>query len=399
MDNFIFIINILEYIIYLYLAASAAYLLVFSFASLFYKEKVVIKKQNEYRRKYAILIPGYKEDKVIVDAVEKNLKLDYPRELFDIYVLADSFSQETIDALSQLDIIVLEMKFENSTKAKSLNSAVNRLGKEYDNVVIFDADNVAEPRFLQYIDGYFDKDYKAVQGHRMAKNDNTKVAALDGISEEINNSIFRKGHVVLGFSSALIGSGMAFDLQVFKRIFPEVSSVGEDKEFDIKLLQNKVRIAYSENAIVYDEKIANIDALENQRSRWIAAQIDMLTKYYIKGTLAFFKGNIDLVVKTQHQILLPRIMMLGVFFGITFLYAVAYFIPEFGKILQLNIFHYLIAFFALCISLFLGIPRNFLTMDLLKTLFLLPKILFTFFKSFIKSKSAKDKFVHTEHGH
>jgi len=35
------------------------------------------------------------------------------------------------------------------------------------------------------------------------------LALLDGISEEINNNIFRKGHQTLGLSSALIGSGMA----------------------------------------------------------------------------------------------------------------------------------------------------------------------------------------------
>jgi hypothetical protein len=50
----------------------------------------------------------------------------------------------------------------------------------------------------------------AVQGHRTAKNTNNSWAILDAISEEINNNIFRKGHRVLGLSSAIIGSGMAF---------------------------------------------------------------------------------------------------------------------------------------------------------------------------------------------
>jgi hypothetical protein len=58
--------------------------------------------------------------------------------------------------------------------------------------------------------------YDAIQCHRCAKNANNDVAVLDGTSEEINNTIFRKAHNRLGLSSALIGSGMCFKYDLFK---------------------------------------------------------------------------------------------------------------------------------------------------------------------------------------
>jgi cellulose synthase/poly-beta-1,6-N-acetylglucosamine synthase-like glycosyltransferase len=70
--------------------------------------------------------------------------------------------------------------------------------------------------FLQDIADAFDNGMEVVQAHRIAKNTDTSVALLDACSEEINNAIFRKGQVAVGFSANLIGSGMAFKYSWFK---------------------------------------------------------------------------------------------------------------------------------------------------------------------------------------
>ena len=56
--------------------------------------------------------------------------------------------------------------------------------------------------------------YKHIE---LLRTKDTNTAVLDAVSEEINNSIFRKGHTRLGFSSGLSGSGMAFEYDLFKR--------------------------------------------------------------------------------------------------------------------------------------------------------------------------------------
>ena len=64
-------------------------------ASFFYKEKRVI--NSDKKRKILVLIPAYKEDIVIVDVARDALNQDYPRELYDVYVIADQLKKETIE--------------------------------------------------------------------------------------------------------------------------------------------------------------------------------------------------------------------------------------------------------------------------------------------------------------
>lgn len=75
----------------------------------------------------ALLVPAYKEDGIIVSTAKNHLTLDYPKELFDVYIVADSFQPETIAELRSLPIHVLEVSFEKSTKSKALHQAFHRV--------------------------------------------------------------------------------------------------------------------------------------------------------------------------------------------------------------------------------------------------------------------------------
>lgn len=161
----------------------------------------------------------------------------------------------TNERLSRLPIILLKANYEKSSKAKALNFAIDNLDpNKYDIVVILDADNLVEPDFLNEINKTFEAGIKAVQTHRTAKNRNTEIAVLDGISEEVNNSIFRRGHVNLGISSALIGSGMAFDYSWFRNNVKHLHTAGEDKELEVLLLKQRIFIEFLDYVWVYDEK-------------------------------------------------------------------------------------------------------------------------------------------------
>ena len=116
------IIQVAEIIIYLYLGLTAVYLLFFALMGLFTKSPKQM--QTEKIRKIAVLIPGYKEDNVIVDVAQKALIQDYPKEAFEIIIIADSFSTNTVEQLKQLPLRVVEVNFEVSTKAKALNKAM-----------------------------------------------------------------------------------------------------------------------------------------------------------------------------------------------------------------------------------------------------------------------------------
>ena len=167
--------------------------------------------------------------------------------------------------------------------------------------------------FLKKINAAFEHNFIAVQGHRTAKNTNNSWATLDAISEEINNNIFRKGHRVLGLSSAIIGSGMAFKYNYFKSLMSTVTAVGGfDKEIELKMLKEGRKIVYLEDAVVFDEKIQKSEVFGNQRRRWLSAQLHYFRKDFLNALKdLILKGNIDYFDKAIQFIQPPRILLLG----------------------------------------------------------------------------------------
>jgi Glycosyltransferases, probably involved in cell wall biogenesis len=309
MDGLI-VLDIIDSIFFFLMALSVGYLLIFAAASISKRNYSYPIAKKKYR--FAVLFPAYKEDKVIEQAVSSFLKQDYPKENYDVVVISDKMEDITNQQLCQLPIDLLIVDFENSSKAKALNFAMDKLAdREYDMVVILDADNTVQPNFLQQISNAYECGANAIQAHRMAKNLNTSTAILDAVSEEINNSIFRTGHVKLGLSSALIGSGMAFEYKWFRENIKKVSSAGEDKELEMLLLKQRIYIDYMDDLPVYDEKTQKENAFNNQRRRWLSAQFASLWQTLPDLPDAIFTKNIDYCDKIAQWIMLPRVLLIG----------------------------------------------------------------------------------------
>lgn len=124
------------------------YLLFFAVASLFKGKQ----HQNAFsvnHQRIAILIPAYKEDKVIMECVYSCMQQEYPADKYDVVVISDRMEEQTNNKLSALPVKLVEVFFKNSTKAKALNYAMEQIGDAYDIAVVLDADNIIYPDFLQ----------------------------------------------------------------------------------------------------------------------------------------------------------------------------------------------------------------------------------------------------------
>ena len=227
------IIQLIETLLYVYLFFSVGYLVLFAVASLFAVKKDLL--ATDRRHRFLVLIPSYKEDKVIGDTVQAALSQQYPQEYFRVMVISDQMNESTNDHLRSMGAEVLEIHYEESSKALALQSAIRSCQSDApsDYVVILDADNIIASDYLEQVNRYTQQTQcKVLQTHRTAKNLNTSTAILDAAIEEMNNSIFRLGHVQLGFSSALIGSGMVMDYIWFAENIFHTHSAGEDKELE-----------------------------------------------------------------------------------------------------------------------------------------------------------------------
>jgi len=383
----------LELLLLLYFVYVVSYTLIFSVAGIFYKTPARHPSAGSYST-FRVLLPSYKEDSVILDSAKKALEQSYPATHYKVAVIADSLQPSTLAALRQLPIDVVEVHFESSTKVKSLNAALDSLGDDMDYVVILDADNVMASDFLTKINSVVSPSVRVVQGQRKPKNQNNSLALLDGVSEGINNYIYRQGTASLGLSASINGSGIAFDYSVLRKKLSSMSSIGGfDRELEILLLQDGIRVHYHKDAVVFDEKVSQTSTFQNQRKRWIYSQYFYLRKYFFPGVVALGKGDFTFFNSAVlRNIQLPRLINIGL---LTLLTAGLFFVRNY---LFFNYTIWLVLFSLQIFAMLLAIPRELYSSKLAAAVVELPLIFFRMILLLFRLKGANKKFIHTPHG-
>ena len=382
-------IHIIDIVLWGIMALSVVYVAFFALISVYHRKK---KEYSTYQLKqssFLILYPAYQEDAVILHSVRQFLEQNYPKDLFQVAVISDHMKDDTNLQLSQLPITLHILTFDKSSKARALQYAMKHTEKSYDYVVILDADNVVLPDFLEQLNASCQKGYQAIQCHRCAKNSDNNIAVLDGASEEINNTIFRKAHNTVRLSSALIGSGMCFAFEWFKHHVYLLNSAVEDRELESHLLQEKVYIKFEENIHVFDEKVSNRDNFERQRLRWLNGQLQTLLIMLPNIPHAIATGNINYIDKTIQQALIPRSILLVL-------------IPIFSLIMLLLApvwsIKWWALFLVLCISLYIAIPARMRNSTLFGKLTSFPRLALKMLKNLFRLNKNNKDFLHTTHG-
>ena len=393
------VLHSIDITLWIIIAGSVAYVVFFALISLFYEKEDHLAAQaaalSNKQANFLILYPAYKEDLVIINAVENFLLQDYPSTNYTVVVISDHMLPETNEYLRHMPINLLEPVFEKSSKAKAMQYAIEMVesgklkmeGGKFDQVVVLDADNVVRPDFLSQLNVLCTV-YDAIQCHRCAKNADNDVAVLDGASEEINNTIFRKAHNRLGLSSALIGSGMCFKYELFKNNVFQLSTAGEDREMEALLLHQEVFIKYAPEIHVFDEKVSNQDNFQRQRMRWMTAQVQSLISNLPKIPEAIIHGKINFIDKTIQQALIPRSILIVLLSGISIFMSL--FMPTWCE-------KWWILFGLLAIALFIALPQQLRFRSFAKVL-AIPGLVLRMLKNLFHIDRKNTDFIHTQHG-
>ena len=384
-------VHIIDIVLWCIIAFSVGY--IFFYAITYALGQLLIIKREPTsddirQKKYLVIFPAYGEDKVILHTVKSFLLQHYPHDKYSVVVVSDHMLKETNTELSKLPITLLQPQFENSSKAKALQFAIDNIHDNFDNIVILDADNIVQPDFLEKLNEICNQGFSAIQCHRCAKNAENQIAQLDGISEEINNSLFRKGHNNIGLSSALIGSGMCFDYLWFKAHVHLLSTAGEDREIEKMLLIEHIYIKYVEDINVFDEKVGNEDNFQRQRQRWMSAQFNCLLSMMRNLPTSIVHLNVNYIDKTIQQMLIPRSMLL---------------VGTFVWALLMSVFEMSWAYkwwglFALTsLSLWIAIPRKMRNGGLAQLITHLPRLTWRMMSNIRHIDSENREFIHTSH--
>ena len=308
--------NIIFYtdlVLFVFVSMTVLYMGIFALASMFSNRQETPKTRKENR--FIIFIPAYKNGAATERTVLSILGQTYPQRQFDVSVIADGLSEMSKFRLAQQPVTLLTPNFEKHSRAKSLQLAVNNLPhlKIYDIAMVINPGCLVEPDFLEKVnEAYEAAGTKAIQTHCVSQNHDTAPARLSSVFEEINNSIFRRGHVAIGLSAASASSGMAFDFNWFKQNIMEAKTMWDDKELEIKLLRQHIYVDYFDDIMIFDEKTRLAEDFNRQRGRWIKSQFSGIVRNFRYLPGAIINREYDLIDKIIQWSLMPRIIMMGI---------------------------------------------------------------------------------------
>lgn len=260
------------------------YYLVLGFFGFYRKNE---KKDYNPKNRFALLIAAHNEEVVVGSLIESMQKLNYPKELYDIYVIADNCDDKTAEVSREYGVNVCE-RFVADKKGKGyalewMFSKLFKMDKKYDAIAIFDADNLVHKDFLKEMDSKLKQGYKVVQGYIDSKNpDDSWIATAYSIAFWTQNRMFQLARANVGLSNQIGGTGFAIETETLKELGWGATCLTEDLEFTCKFVLNGGKVGWAHDAIIYDEKPLKLAQSWTQRKRWMQGFTDVASRYFFK---------------------------------------------------------------------------------------------------------------------
>lgn len=305
MDDFwIVFLKVIEYICnisFWLVVATLAYNIFLIFSGIPHNKRLdaISRKMIKPKTRFAILISARNEQAVIKYLIRSLKNMDYPADLFDIYVIADNCSDQTgTIARAEGANVFYRNEPQRATKGYALNwfFSINlqQFLRKYDHCLIFDADNLVEPDFLTIMDRHIQSGQTVLVGYRDSKNPTTNAISAANSLFWLNQSRYlHQARTNLGLSlTSVSGTGFCFDLQLIKSTGWQTKSLTEDIEFTMQIILKGQKAVFIRDAIFYDEQTCEYKAMIRQRFRWgvgfvqtMRSEAGNLLKYAFKTNL------------------------------------------------------------------------------------------------------------------
>lgn len=222
--------------------------------------------------RFDVLVPAHDEEEGIAATVESLVRLEYPRDRFRVWVIADNCSDRTAERARVAGAQVLERRDPTRRgKGYALALGFERLLADgfADAVVVVDADTLASPNLLDAFAARLAAGARAVQAdYRVRNPDASWRTRLLAVAFALVNTLRSLGRDRLGCSAGLKGNGMCFAAPVLREVPHDAFSIVEDLEYGIRLGEAGHRVRFAAEAWVLGEMPPGEEASRSQRRRW-----------------------------------------------------------------------------------------------------------------------------------
>ena len=352
-----------------------------------YTKKKLQESTDSFQPDYAVIVTAYEQTNSLPAVVNSLLQMNYSN--FLVYVVADKCDISNLYFHDER-VILLRPEETLGSNTRSHFYAINRFKRTHDYLTIIDSDNLVEKDYLLKLNVFFKQGFSAVQGMRKAKNLNTTYACLDAARDIYYHFYDGKILFSIGSSATLSGSGMAFTVPLYKDCLKhlDITGAGFDKVLQAVIIKKNYRIAFTEEAIVYDEKTSRSDQLVKQRARWINTWF----RYAGFGFSILIKGIKNF---SRNQFLFGLILLRPPLFIFILLSLMCLFINLFVQ--PYISIAWAIAFMIFIIGFFIALLHSKTDKRIYRSLVNIPGFIFLQVISLLKARKANQYSVATKH--
>ena len=278
-ENIKLTMEILNYIILaidIFLLLFLSWFYIIYFINSFRKTKEM--KLCEPKNRFAVLIPARNESDVIRNILNSLKNQNYPKKLFDIYVIVEDILDPTVKILDEyghrFNLVVRDNLDGRRTKGYALDDAyqqIKRNGKKYNAYVIFDADNVVSSNYLLTMNAIKEKGYQIGMGYRNFTNASTNCISMSSaILFSFINAFLNNGKSTYFKKAALTGTGYFIDSKIVDDAGGWIwNGMTEDVELTYYAYKNHIKMKYYPKISYFDEQPTLYKVMHCQHVRWV----------------------------------------------------------------------------------------------------------------------------------
>jgi cellulose synthase/poly-beta-1,6-N-acetylglucosamine synthase-like glycosyltransferase len=277
----IFIIYLIILILDLLSLPYFAYILVTSVAALVRPNaasspKSVRGGQRPQKRRFLVVVPAHDEETTVARTVQSCTAFRYPNSLFEVLVIADNCTDQTVLRAREAGARILE-RFDVTKKSKGhaieyLIRILRETGEfdSLDALVVVDADTTVHPDLLRRFSESLDLNWEWIQCYNCVGNgDQSWRTRMVAYAFGLFNGVLLLGQSALGLSVALRGNGMCLSTSGLRRVPWEARGLVEDLEYSWAVRLAGGRIRFARDVAVYSVMLVEGGKPSvNQRRRW-----------------------------------------------------------------------------------------------------------------------------------
>lgn len=318
------------------MVSSGVYFFIISIVGWNPKNKSVEKTHDPMKR-FALVVAAHNEEKVIKHIIESFISMKYPRELYDIFVIADNCTDNTASIAREAGALVYER--ENKVEVgkgfavRWMFDQIFELDTKYDAISVFDADNLVSKNFLCKMNDMLCNGHQVIQSYLDVKNPYDSLITLTlAVTYWATNRIFNQSRSNLNMWCTIGGTGFCVSTEVLQKIPWDATCLTEDLEYTVKLVLNDIKISWCSEAAVYDEKPLTFMQSWNQRKRWMQGHVDVFSRFFLqlfkKGLKERKLTALDLAIYNFQPINIVITFFISVIISITSLFYNTYSVSE-----------------------------------------------------------------------